>query len=244
MFSKALKVIARLAAGFLLIAFIINANSLYEKSLFFYVGRSVLLLKNDMGAGTGSQVIAPSGKKYIITNSHVCGDASVLEAEDFYGNKSKIAVLEVYKKHDLCLLQGIPELPSLKIGNDLTYQQDVYTVGHPQALPLVLESGKFLGTEEIKVGTQCSEEQIKECSASNLSDEKLKECAVRIFLRICLKDYEANYTNNSISPGSSGSPVVDGRGRVTALVFAGSPRYNKMAFLVPLDYIKDFLKDK
>lgn len=241
MLSKAVKVLIGAA---LLLLISLNANSLYEKALFYHVGQSVLLLSSASGSGTGFQVKAPSGKKYILTNMHVCDQESVLDSEDLDGNKQKVAVLEVYKNHDLCLVQGIPELPALRIGKEIEAQQEVYTVGHPQAMNTVLERGRFLGNTTIQVGYRCTDEQRKQCFDRNMGPKLQEECLIRLLFNICPKEYEVNYTNNSIAPGSSGSPVVDKLGRVVGVVFAGSSRYDHAAFSVPLYYVEKFLKDK
>lgn len=242
MFSKAVKIL--IGAG-LLLFISLNTNSVYEKALFNYVGPSVVRLSSESGSGTGFQITAPSGKQFILTNAHVCGEEQVLLATDFDGKAQKVAVLDIYQRHDLCLVQGIPEMPSLSLGKKIKKQQDIYTIGNPSALNTVLEQGRYLGITNIQVGYKCTEDQRKECLKEKLDPNlDVYKCFLRMIYNICPKNYEVDYTNNSIAPGSSGSPAVDAYGRVVGVVFAGSTRYNKAAFLVPLEEIRKFLKDK
>lgn len=44
-------------------------------------------------------------------------------------------------------------------------------------------------------------------------------------------------------PGNSGSPVVNTKGKVTGVLFAGSPLYPLEPFMVPLSYVRAFLNE-
>ena len=91
---------------------------LFESYLYTYKGSSVVKLTktyNGKRGGTGFQVKAPSGKQYTLTNAHICAAGNKLIAHTQYGKKVEVKVIEIYKKHDLCIMDPVKEVRPLKI---------------------------------------------------------------------------------------------------------------------------------
>lgn len=66
-----------------------------------------------------------------VTNAHVCSDRKVLLAA--INHELKLVVVNrVYRKHDLCILNPIPGIPALHMGNDYHEGQFASTEGFPK----------------------------------------------------------------------------------------------------------------
>lgn len=103
------------------------------------------LVAQEGRGGTGFVVTAPSGKKYILTNRHMC-EHGATNLEKFYNRLVPLRIIEVAQHTDLCLLESVPSLPSLElayhppgIGDEL----DVW--GYGMLMPLTHTHGLFIG---------------------------------------------------------------------------------------------------
>jgi len=216
--------------------------TLYETFIYDLQGRAVVMLKHRNSGGTGFQISAPSGTQYTLTNAHVCALADEL---DVYDNNQKelqrIKVIKVYKEHDLCIMESVKDLPSLKLADSIIPHERVWLVGFPALRPLTLESGHFVGKMTISVIEECK------LRPKEYTYDKETEDMINLLMNIllpCFKKYEAQHINNISYGGNSGSPVLNKWGNVIGILFAGDTRQPTASYTVPLEVIKEFLSDK
>ena len=216
----------------------------------------------DRGGGTGFQVEASSGIAYIVTNSHVCELAQKdSKNENFVlvkrqGHWMKRRVLEVSDKADLCLLEGLPGLSGLKLGNSPQVGEMVSAIGHPRLGPITMVTGEVVRFIDVAIPHHLmpsgDKKKDKFFNVSNESCNQPKNEIVKkeFFLfgfiplgemPVCMvKETNSVQTNLTIFGGNSGSPMIDSWGRVVGVVFAADSSTN-WGFAVNVDHLKDLL---
>ena len=242
MIKKTLKYLINFAVMYSLA---IGSAVVYETHFMYnYKGSSVVMLTSNGGGGTGFRITAESGKSFILTNNHICRDRESLTAN--YGDQEKtIKVIQKYADHDLCVLEDIDEIPSLRLSGSLDSHERLWLIGHPALRQLTLESGHFVGNTDIDLLTTCSEKEIEERIAAikevKTIDDFLK--ILRLSAGYCIKKVNANHINNISYGGNSGSPVFNKWGNVVGVLFAGSRGQPTASYIVPLEHLQKFLKD-
>lgn len=263
LFWKALKIVcATMVLSFTLICL---QPQLLNKFYHYYVGSNVFKIKDFISgsSGTGFYVVSPSGNKYIMTNNHVCNmNATMLVAE--HQHSQKTFSVEIYKQspdHDLCLLkltkaqklrEGLPfYIRGLRVANNVKAGDIMTVVGHPLGNPLTVSKGEIIGQTTIKIliGYNLTEEQ---CFGENVDVETTEELndlqkmmfKMRGITKVCIANPVSTMNTSITFPGNSGSPAVNHNFRVAGVLFAGNPDQPTQSFVVPLEYVKRFLKDK
>lgn len=232
------------------------------------VGSKVYTIRDNdnSGGGTGFAIKAKSGASYILTNDHVCevskDGVNVLVSNE-EGLHLKRKIIERSDFTDLCLIEGVPGVEGLDIGDDPAIGQIIASVGHPSLMPITLSKGEIISTTDISISAgiiaiqkinQNGEKEWEhipkaeggiseeECSGPKFS---IEEGVIPIFIfaipaKICVvTTYGAYLTNMVIQPGSSGSPIVNFFGNVVGVVFAG----DRMGWGAAVSYqdLTDFL---
>ena len=156
------------------------------------------------------------GKYRILTNRHVC-DAQINRNKSHFIQFGDYVgrILYIDKHHDLCLVSSNRK-SGLKLAD---YQsmplEKVVLVGYPRGIGKVIREGRII-EQELLIAPW------------------LLPHALRVYTyRVSTPAY----------PGNSGSPVVNTKGKVTGVLFAGSPIYPLEPFIVPLRYVKAFLNE-
>jgi large subunit ribosomal protein L28 len=142
--------------------------------------------------GTGFQVESPSGKKYIVTNNHVCSRSHINSNVTIISQKGIVFFRKILKQSehtDLCIIEPADELPSLGIADGYIVGEPVRTIGYPASGPLVMLSGEIIGSTWLPLG---------------IHGEPASAVMTSVFA----------------IPGSSGSPVINIFGKVSGIVFA------------------------
>ena len=232
--KKAIKIAAGVATFY---AAIFAGKLAYKTYIYDYKGKSVIYaLSSPRSGGTGFQVIAPSGEQYTITNRHICKGNDRLYYKDENGNSGVIEVIEISQTHDLCILEPIMSLPALKVASKLYMHEEVHLLGHPRLRPLTWERGYYLGFTYINLVTSCKEKSFHEKKQHQITFAGLR-------FRYCTINISANMFNTNAYGGNSGSPILDFKGDVIAVLYAGSPSQPDISYAVPLNVLQEFLRD-
>jgi S1-C subfamily serine protease len=220
-----------------LLYFAIFGQELHEDVLYMYVGSSVVRLTSAGSGGTGFQIHANSGKKYLVSNKHVCSLAvnGQLTATADDGREAQVTVLHESSSHDLCLLSKFPQMRGLRYSPSLKQKEKVYVVGHPGGRDLSFESGRYVRDLEITVSYRCE-------GMSELFKIFPELIHLKQFFRYCPRTLKSSYLNLTIYGGNSGSPVVDKFAGVVGVIFAGRRDQSKASYMVPNRYLYNFLK--
>ncbi len=229
------------AIGLVLGFLILNSNQIQDD--FINLDRPyVAKLTNFEGnsGGTGFYVKAPSGKTYVLTNAHVCGLADkqkqivVNSTKDVYVKK----VIEIYKEHDLCLIEAPEGAKGLTVASSVRDGENVSAIGHPLLQPYTQLRAQISGELDITilVGFDIP------CAGTGFRKEDLDGFAKAIYGNYaCLRTLPSVALNAEVLPGNSGSPVVNKYGQVVAVVYAGG---SGRGYAVGLNYIKAFLENR
>lgn len=202
---------------------------------------------NSLTGGTGFVVQADSGTSYLLTNAHVCrlAEQGMLVARgDDTVPIAFVNIVEISTVSDLCLLTSIPDITGLKLASDQGFGEQLTTIGHPYLESLTHSLGFATNRQRITLALaqnitqwQCESEYYGVYFAN------YEEVTSLGILGTCYKVYNAIRTSMVIYPGNSGSPVVNMWGHVVGVLFA-SDNYNNYGYIVPLQDISNFLKDR
>lgn len=185
--------------------------------------------------GSGFQ-IALAGKKYIVTNGHVCDSIKNQGAVISQGIKTwKRRIIGQSMETDLCFVEGIEELPSLTLGTDRGRFERILVVGHPFLQPATPQVGRILAEKIIKIRTHKEE---RECRGPNYKWEEVFSYFGSY--DVCTRSIRSIMTTSPVFPGSSGSPVVNFWGQVVGVIFAGDFS-GRTSYYVPVSDLEDFL---
>lgn len=206
-----------------LTAFNIMAPQIEEAYVRSTVGTEVVKVSSYRGSGTGFYVKYKNAN-LIMTNRHVCNISSnsgEMTIQGHYGVSTR-KVLFISKQADLCFLEGDGTSHGLEIAkDDFTAGEKTYIVGHPSGQKLTVSYGFFIGKETIRMV------EVRPTKVNG------KTYNLPVYV-----PYITSQIHGYSRPGSSGSPITNVVGEVTAVLFAGNRGDNKATFAVPLSEIK------
>ena len=225
----------------------IFAEKAHNKYIEKKVGSQVLFIKAmpdnpAQGSATGFEVVAKSGKTYILTNAHVCG---LKDKDNLVSVQNKLhsgrfiprRVIEIYAHNDLCLVEGFEGYPGLKLGEAPSVSDNVIAIGYPMGEALNISRGRIKAYTTVEIIAE--DIPIAECHGDRL---RTKRISVWFFDEtVCMRSYKAIASDVPIYPGNSGSPIVDMWGNVVAVAFA-SDGFTHWGVLVPFKDIQKFLE--
>ena len=238
-----------------------RAPEIHDAFLRAKVGSRVYMIKGvpNGGGGTGFELKAPSGQSYIVTNSHVCNHVKDL-TEDKHsalvmgddGQYMSRRIITISDKTDLCLIEGLPGVQGLSLGDEPMVGDQLTVVGHPKLRPLTLSSGEMIGSEDVDIldfvfptGTIIDfMVPTKADDKCDMPKNKIVETPVPelgITVKLCyVITKDAHMTSIVIYPGNSGSPVSDFWGKVVGVAFASTSGDN-YGEIISLHDLKDFV---
>lgn len=208
-----------------------------------YISSKVVRIHSEHGMCSGEQVHAPSGADYILTASHC---KLLMNAEGTYsittedGKHLERRLIAEDPNSDLLLLEGLPNVQGLDIGDDLHSGEGVWAYTHGHNHDTYKSAGQALETLEVPIplfGLADDAEAAAKCHMPKYKDMQLD--SVSGAMRVCILDTFETVTTASIAPGSSGGPVVDSEGHLVGVVSAGDN--SGFGFLVSLKDVKAFL---
>lgn len=186
--------------------------------------------------GSGSIVEGKSGKKYLLTNQHLCNCAKY--RGDIYGTfeDGKLLVGRVVKQDwgsDLCAAQVGAVDQALHIGKGLPPLTEISTRGYPGGR-LTESHGRSAGPVDWE--TDFPIEEIGTCPRNS---EPLY--GFNGVLAGCKLRYRSTLSNLYARPGASGSAVVNDQGELVGVVSSWHAGSDFDAGMVPFAQVREFL---
>lgn len=181
------------------------------------IRNSVVRLRGPMGMCSGEQIMAPSGKQYIITAKHcskvAMGDWVLVETEQHKLLPRRILAVDPAPTSDLMLVDAVPGLPALKVSDQETHRfEHIRTFTHGSDMDTYMTEGNIVQDMLAHVGA---------------GDEMM--------------NLLETVTTARIQPGSSGGAFVDDKGDLIVVASASGEYFSLMVRLID---IKAFLADK
>lgn len=188
--------------------------------------------------GTASLVQGKSGKKYLLTNWHVCFQESY--PNKILGiNQDGSQYVGVFVRgdvdKDLCAYIVHTDIKVLKVGKKLPLTSTMHTRGYPQG-HLNFDNG-IQTLNEVAWGYLMWFKNPSTCPRK--PREVIKDYEV---VYECAVDYHSYETTLYANPGSSGSPVVNDSGELIGVVSGYHPSFVFSALVVRLKDIQAFMK--
>ena len=227
----------------------LNASQLHKNWLRNKVGNSIVkivLLDEDRhvrGGGTGFAIASPKGKKYILTNAHVCDafkGASKLDVMLPDGKIVERKIIDISGTTDLCLVEGIEELPTISLASSVYVGEELALIGHPRLQPLTLSMGEIVGDGEVSYMMGIIGVDMEEVSCQQPKNRIVEVNSFFGPVKLCVVTIQAQLTTIVTLGGNSGSPVVNFWGHVVGVIFAGDSDAN-WGDMIKLADINSFL---
>lgn len=260
----------------------LNVPHMYKSFIRHKVGSKVVAVtvtefskdRDNTGGGTGFHVKAPSGQTFIVTNRHVCDDSKdglMWVTVDGVTTDRKLKILKKSDQADLCLMEPIPGIEGLEIGETPSVGDDVIYVGHPRLQARTYVAGELVGTklETVIRGQVGREIEEKDCRAdkdSYIADTyevyllfrhlpqdmddngsgltSIMEDMIKASKKVpvCYERGQAYVTTLDVYGGASGSPMVNIYGDVVGVIYAGEQ--GQWGYAVILAELKQLLKGR
>lgn len=206
------------------------------------IRENTVMITNMSSTSGGSGVIVSNspGMSKVLTNAHVCRVVEKGGLVHTVNGKTNLVVnYVVSSNHDLCLISVSANLhASAVLANSAPEPGEAATIsGHPRLLPQSITTGVFSGKRVIQVMVG-----LKKCTKADIQRDPLLCMIVGGFPIV--KTYISQLVTATIMPGSSGSAVYNSSNELSGLVFAGNGRELSYAFVVPYEYIKNFLENE
>lgn len=164
--------------------------------------------------GTGSLVHGRSGRRYILTNWHVCIGAlykQTLSARFIDGNVITGTFASADESIDLCAAQVTDKVYALTIAPEVFKKEHITTRGYPSG-HLVESAGELLDPVDWEY-----------------------------VIRGRLMPFSSTTTTLYSKPGASGSPIVDDNGNLVGVISSYSEFEDNAAGSVTFDQLSGFL---
>jgi S1-C subfamily serine protease len=187
---------------------------------------------NTGSGGTGFYLTTANGTTLLVTNQHVCDmtEKSYVVAEQ-QGVTQRVDITDIAGHTDLCVLQAPNGATGLTLASDVGGFEKVYIVGHPFLYPVTISSGYLNERSLVKVSY---------CNLFNTHLPKILGSFEDIFEPACVKAVDSYASSARSAPGNSGSAVVNGKGEVVGVLFAGDGR-GFQSRIIPLDVLTEYV---
>jgi len=196
---------------------------------------------SETSGGSGVILSSSATESIVLTNKHVC---KVIEEGGLVVKSTRSFLISAYKEsfsHDLCEIKVNADLGvNTKVASEAPEEySEAFISGHPNLLPHVLTKGNFSGRMTIRVNIG-----VKKCSKEDYEDPaKVFMCIFTGGIPV-IETFDSQLVTGTIMPGSSGSAVFNENGEIAGLVFAGNSKELSYAFIVPQEYIYNFVNNE
>ncbi|TGL60261.1 serine protease [Leptospira ognonensis] len=175
-------------------------------------------MKKNLSTGLGSGVVI--GKNLILTNAHVVMDASRITVR-LNGSQLDYAARVLFLGFDC-------DLALLEV-TDNEFSEKTNVISLADSMPV-------LGSELLVLGFPNGQDNLTVEKGSILRYEKSRYSFSGLDFRNVIK------INANIQPGNSGGPAIQ-NGKVIGVTFQISKTGKDVAYLIPVDIVRHFLKD-
>lgn len=227
-----------LALALLFVSQSVFAGVNHPKTIAELKETSVRIMNLEMNSGgTGSIFRSFSNASHILTNKHVCHLIEQGGVVDYKGKQYLVTHYKKFPDHDLCLVRVAVNLGvNLEVAEEIAAESSPSIVsGHPNLLPHIASIGHL--SERMVIQLMVG---IRECTDEDFEADPLA-CMFLGGMPI-IKSLESRVVSNLIKPGSSGSAVFNKRGQLVGVVFAGASREFSYGFIVPQEYLIQFIR--
>jgi len=222
---------------------VISGPPIHYKMLRSYVADNVVRVTNEDGSsgGTGFHVIAPSGKTYILTNSHVCGvsedgvTVTIVKRDRKYIKK----IVKDSEFTDLCLIEPLGGMTGLSVSYRASLGEVLAVVGHPSLFDITMSRGELISEQMVKVFSHYLPIDKDGKMLTNDCEQPKHTIEEGLWGTACIVNVQAYLSNIQILPGNSGSPLINFYGGVVGVAFAGTGA--NWGLFVTIEDINEFL---
>tara|TARA_R100000808_G_C2150877_1_gene159769 strand:+ start:1720 stop:2415 length:696 start_codon:yes stop_codon:yes gene_type:complete len=199
-------------------------KNLLEQRRKSFVGLTKMIFTQEkqmvgMATASGAVIAHHNGKSYILTARHFCDEEAkgYIDVIDAHTQKSQSVQTKVVAKSnhmDACVLSA-PKLPVKAIGMALTKPdigEKVYNMAAPQGV---------FGEDLVMLFEGFYSGVLKGDGFHNP---------------------DADIYSLPANPGSSGSPIINSRGKLVGMVWAIHSRFHHITLSVPFEKLKNFLR--
>ena len=148
LFGRVLLGVVLGTALFYTVVFLPKIFNNMHRSYLRYKMKDVVYVTNltSTGGGTGWITTTKSGRKVIITNTHVCKGAG-FNGQVKIDHSQIVDIIKEFPQHDLCAI-AIPsdrDTNGFSIAKSVEYGEEVFTLGHPLLQPSTVSPGELSG---------------------------------------------------------------------------------------------------
>lgn len=183
-----------------------------------------VLNANGTGGGTGFHVMNDNGKKYLVTNAHVCmgvKEGDTLNVLTSRGVQVQRRIIEISKDEDLCIAEPVQGSHALTMAENPKPGQTISIFGHPRLQPNTQTYGEVTHYGDVKILEFFISEE-RPASQCVGAGRKIELVNMFIFqVEACVVTRFSFSTTAHGMGGNSGSPILDESNRVVGVLFAG-----------------------
>ncbi len=201
----------------------------------------VVITRRGVGLCSGEQVIAPSGKSYIMTAGH-CGvlmdNQNNIRLKTADGVRHTARLIKADPYNDVLVFTGV-STHGLKIASKIFATEHIFSETRGLGFPTYRTDGNIIMLDskiDIPLDPIVTDQDQQNCLAK--PDQTVENS---LFGAVCVAHWHETMTTAFVAPGSSGGPMVNKDGELVGIVSISEA--GMFSGLVQLNAIQDLLRD-